>query len=188
MAASNSAQVRVGVTGTLYSGVVGTAAAPTTIATAWGGTWTDLGLLDEAGVEITPSIDMKDLPAWQSFYPVRSVVTARSIEVKFSLIQSNSDSFKLAFGGGSFAPTSTTYSTYTPPAASFVDERAIGLELTDGTMIDRWVFPRTIVSSVENLTFKKDESVTFGLTLKVLSPSSGSIFSYISNSTTAYPS
>lgn len=187
--ATSASNVRAGLSVVVYTAATGTSA-PTAVNGAWT-SWTDLGYTSEDGISITPSQDTKDLMAHQSLTAVRTISTARNYEIKFTAMESKSEVFKLAFGGGSFATAGTgasATSTYTPPAASDVDEKALGIKMTDGTNTDIWIFPRTLVTSVDDIVLKKDEAVAFGMTVKVLTPTSGNVFTFLSSQTSAYPS
>lgn len=185
--ANSATNVRAGLSVTVYTAAIGTVA-PTAINGSLTG-WTDLGYVSEDGVSITPSQDVKDIMAHQSLTAVRSISTARNYELKFAAMESKSEVFKLAFGGGSFAVTGTgaaATSTYTPASASAIDERAFIVQMDDGTNKDLWIFPRTLVTDVGDISLKKDEAISYDLTVKVLTPSTGSVFTFLSSQTTAY--
>lgn len=184
--ATSATNVRAGLSVVVYSAPVGTTA-PTTIAASFAAGWIDLGYTTDDGIEITPSQDVKDIKAHQSLFPIRSISTGRKFEIKFTAMEGKSDVFKLAFGGGSFAVATST-ATYTPAAASTVNEMALAIEMTDGSNTDRWIFPRTLVTDVQAIALKKDEAMQFGMKANVLQPTSGSIFTFLSSQTAAYPS
>src|SRR5829696_8153110 len=94
---------------------------PDDTSTAWSGTWTDLGYTDENGVTITPGMTLTDIPAWQSRYPLRRIVTAETMDIAFSLLQWNEDTISLAFGGGTWDA-----GVYTPPEAGSLSLYALG--------------------------------------------------------------
>lgn len=179
--AQDATQVRVGVTGALYTAPLGTSF-PTATGTAWPAGWVDLGLLDDGGTpEVTPTRDVKDINAWQKFFPVRTVKTAEGMEWKFTLIQKSGTSLKLAFGGGTVASLGGGDYRFSPPAASFIDERMVGLEVDDGSIIDRFILARCFVTDTGAIAFKKDEAVSFQLTVRGLEPASGNRWELISN-------
>lgn len=182
MPAQNSAQVRVGATGKLYVAPLGTAA-PADANVAWPSGWVEVGLTTDDGVNVNPSLARKDLNAWQSLYPVRTIITSRGIEMAFKLIQKAGTNLQLVFGGGSItnlggAPVSYKY---VPPAASFIDERAFGLEVNDGSITDRFLFYRGLITDIGNIIFRHDDDVKFELKATMLLPASGDFFNIISN-------
>lgn len=161
----DTTEVRAGLSGTLYVAAVG-ATAPTNTTSAWAAGWTDLGLLSEEGPTVQPSMETKDFPAWQEFFPVRTTVTARGMEWTFSLIQKNGTNLKLAFGGGTITDLGNDEYKYEPPATSDVDYRAFGLEVVDGAIIDRYVLERGLVTNIAAVPFRNDELVKFDLTVR----------------------
>lgn len=140
-------EVVVAANGQIYVAPVGSVA-PVDIATAWAGTWIDLGYATEDGVTFTDGKTITDIPAWQSFYPIRKIVTGKNTTIAFVLQQWNENSVKLAFGGGVITTTAgpPAHYLYTPPDPEDVDERAVGIEWVDGTKIYRLVIPRATVT------------------------------------------
>jgi hypothetical protein len=179
----DATEVRVGVSGKLLCAPVGTAG-PTDVTTDWPSGWYDLGYLDDDGPSLTPSLSSEDIKAWQSLMPVRKVVTERTLEIKGKLIQENTETLVLAFGGGTWTTTGTDPDLvyqYTPPDPAFIDERAFGLEVQDGTNIDRYVFYRGLVTDVGDIVFKRSEATLYELTISLLMPTSGPWFTLFSN-------
>jgi hypothetical protein len=175
----DATQVRVGVSGHLYSAAVGTSF-PTTTAGAWTG-FTDAGYLTPDGPSVAPSVTSQDIETWQSQFPLRTIQTGRPIDIKGVLQQTTGTNLKLAFGGGTVSSLGGGDYKYVPPALGFVDEHALGLEVIDGTFIYRFTFFRTLVKDVGEIVFKKDEEVKFDLTFSLLQPASGNAFEIISN-------
>lgn len=176
----DTSQVRVGITGDLYVAPLGTTV-PVTTAGAWTG-WTNMGILDEeASPELTPNRSVTDIMGWQKFFPVRSVKTADGMQWTFTLIQRSGTTLKLAFGGGAIAPLGGGDYRYTPAAAAFIDERMFGLEVTDGSIIDRYILRRGFVVDTGAVPFKKNQAVKFPLTVRALEPSSGERWELVSN-------
>lgn len=175
MAGLDATQVRVGVTGKLLVAPVGTTA-PANTSGGWPAGWVDLGYGEDGGppAEVRPNQTTKDFKGWQDYYPVRTVSTDRAMEWIFKLIQKSGTNLKLAFGGGTITSLGGGDYKFVPPAASFVDERAFGLEVTDGSIIDRFVLTRGLVSALAPVQFRKDDIVKFDLTIKALAPPSGS--------------
>lgn len=50
--------------------------------------WTDLGYLDENGVEFTPTYSVADVNSWQTRQPLRTDVTADTEQAKITAVQS----------------------------------------------------------------------------------------------------
>lgn len=166
----NGNEVRLGATGHVLVAPVGTAA-PTDVTTPWGSGWYDLGYLNEDGPTLTPSIDSNDIMSWQSATPVRKSIS-RTYEIGVTLIQTNAEIVRLAFGGGEITETNGVFH-YVPPPASEIDERAFGIEVQDGQVIDRWIWPRCQVTDVGDIQFQRTEATPWPLTVSPLTPASG---------------
>jgi hypothetical protein len=167
--AVDSSEIRIGITGNLYVAAAGTAQPPDP-PTAWPATWLDLGALSEDGASFTPSMSVNDIKIWQSAYTAKRVVTDRGLEWKVTLMQRNADTFMLAMGGGTIAETSTGSGVWKwiPPAASYLDERAFGLEVREGNITDRYYLRRGLVTATGDVTFRRTEAARFELTISAL--------------------
>lgn len=175
MAGANSTEIVVAGTGKVWVAAT-TATMPTDATTALAAGWTDLGYTSEDGVTFTDSKDIADVGAWQSFYPVRKIVTGKQATVAFALRQWNKDTVPLAFGGGTISAAGAG-KKYTPPSPDTIDSRAIVIEWTDGTKHYRLLVPNGLVQeAVEtNLTRTAagDLPITFAAT-----PASASAAAY----------
>lgn len=176
----DASQVRVGVTGKLLVAALGSTL-PTDVTTPWAAAWTDLGLIDEKGVSQKPSMSKKDIKSWQSFYPVRTVITERGLEWKVRLIQKTGSVLRLAHGGGTVTALGGGIYKFTPPSPTTIDERSFGLEVVDGSIIDRYYIQRSIVSDTGDIQFVNNDSEGFELTLTTLNPAAGNPWEMISN-------
>lgn len=165
--------------GAVYVAPVGTAG-PTDILTALNISFEHLGYTSEDGVSITPGMDVADVMAWQSFYPVRRNVTGRSLEVGFTLLQWNEDSIALAFGGGT-TTTATGVHTYTPPNPEDLDYRALVVEWEDGTKGYRLHIPKALVTDVGALSLNRSDAAGLELTFSVVGTDGAQPFSLVTN-------
>lgn len=148
--------------GHVYVADVG-ATEPTDTTTAWDADWTELGYTTDEGVTITPGQTITDVPAWQSRYPVRRIVTAENFEVAFSLLQWNQDTLSLALRGGTWVGD-----VYTPGEAGVVDERALGIEAIDGDKIARIIIPRGLVTTVGGINMTRTGANPIPITFSAL--------------------
>ena len=165
----DSDEVVVGGDGGVYVAAVGTTG-PTDIETALDAGFTHLGYTTDDGLSLSPGMDITEIPAWQSFYPVRRIVTARSFDMGFTLLQWNQESIKLAFGGGSFATTAgpPAYYTYTPPEPEDLDYRALVIEWEDGTKNFRLHVPKALVTDVGDLGINRTDAAGLDLTFSLV--------------------
>lgn len=123
--------IRIGANGRVRVSPVGTVAPQDFAATPWHAGWVDLGRTDENGAQLTDSKTITDISVWQSLYPARKVVTARSFEVVFTLRDWTRSSVGLAFGGGTWEEVGTGVHLYHPPAPGTVDTRSLAVDWQD---------------------------------------------------------
>lgn len=158
-------EIVVGGSGTVYVAPVATTA-PVDSDSALAGGFVDLGYVTEDGITFTDTKDVSDLNAWQSFYPVRRIITSRASSVSFALEQWNEVTTVFAFGGGTITNLGGGEYKYTPPDADDLDERALVVDWVDGTKNYRLYMPRGIVmEAVETNVTRTDRAVlpiTFG--------------------------
>lgn len=150
---ANADAIVVAGNGTVRVAPVGTTE-PTTPTAAPSAAWLDLGFVTEDGVTFTDSKDIEDVLAWQSFYPVRKIITGKEATLAFSLREWDERTIPLAFGGGSVTNPSAGVWRYAPPAPGTLDLRAMMIDWQDGSKNYRLIVPRgLVVEEVEtNLT------------------------------------
>lgn len=132
--------VVVGANGAVYVAPAGTAV-PTTPTAALNAAFIEVGYVSEEGVTFTGGVEQEDINAWQSFYPIRKLITARSAGVEFVMRQWNENTVKLAFGGGTIKRNGAV-TTYVPPTPTEFDVRALVVQWADGVNDYRLVIPR----------------------------------------------
>lgn len=171
--AQDSDEVVIGSSGDIYVAPVGTTLPtdPTaSLAAGWSGS---LGYVTEDGVQWAPNFEINQIPAWQSFYPVRTLITGRNISVGFSLMQWNTPSLILAFGGGAVTEPSGNVFRYSPPSASELDERALIVEWADGDKDYRLVVPKGLVSDLGETQLARTEAAVLPITFTINAPPEG---------------
>lgn len=162
---------------------VGTAG-PTDIATALNASFVNIGYTSEDGIELTPGMDINEIRAHQALYPVRRIVTGRTLELGLTVMQWNEETIKLAFGGGSVAttPGPPAVYTYTPPDAD--DEphfRALVLEWEDGAKVYRLHAPKVMVTDVSGITLARADAAGIPLTFSVVATDGAQPFTFITS-------
>lgn len=176
--ALDSDQILVAGGGKVLVAPVGSTA-PTDTTTAWDAAFKDLGYTSDDGVVLRPNLSVQDINAWQSFEPVRRVVTGRGMTIAFTLLQMTREALLIAFNGGSF--TGTTTVTYAPGTAGNIYERMLGVEAVDGDKIVRLIVPRVEISDVGDIPFTKTGPANIPLTLAMLGTSGGAAFSIVAD-------
>jgi hypothetical protein len=169
---ANASETLVGANGAIYVAPVGTAepSQPDSVLT---GGWTELGYLSEDGVTWSVGRDTQDINAWQSFYPIRTLVTAQTSSVNFTLRQWNAETMVLALGGGDVTEPTTGVFQYTPPAAGTLDERAVIVDWQDGTRNYRLIIKRAVVTDAVETQLQRGAAADLPITFNVLGAADG---------------
>lgn len=142
--AIDASEVVVGANGRVYVAPEDTAV-PTSATAALPASWVNVGYISEEGVTFTGGAEQEDINAWQSFYPIRKLITSRTAGVEFVLRQWNAPNLEFAFGGGQIV-NAGGQSYYAAPTPDEVDIRALIVEWEDGAETYRLVIPRGQVS------------------------------------------
>lgn len=162
-----ASEIVVAGTFAIYVAAVGTTA-PADESASWPSGWTEIGYTEEDGVKFHDEKTVNAIRAGQAFYPVRRIITARDATVSFNLEQWDKTTFPLAFGGGAITTVTTGHYRYDPPAAGTIDERALGLDVVDGSKKYRFLIPKGMVSGAVDTEFVRTKNaslpITFGLT------------------------
>lgn len=138
-------QITVGANGTVRVAPVGTTE-PADISASYDAAWVDLGYTTEDGVTFKDAKTQEPIKVWQSFYPVRRIITERDFTAVFSLQQFAGAQVEFAFGGGEVTEDSPGKFRFTPPDPSVIDERAMAVDWTDGEKNYRLIMPRGMVT------------------------------------------
>lgn len=150
-------------------------AEPANVSTALNAAFTDLGYASEAGVTLADGKTIVGIGAWQSFYDLREIVTARDFTVGFALRQWTRGPVSLAFGGGTFLDQGAGKTKYSPPSPSVVDERCLIVAWQDGSASWRLVVPRCVAIDNVSSTISRTAAADLAISMKVLAPSSGAL-------------
>ncbi|MDH6111170.1 hypothetical protein P3T36_003194 [Kitasatospora sp. MAP12-15] len=176
MAGPNAGEIRVAGSGRILIAPVGTAAPADTV-TAWGANWLDLGYTSTAGVKLTKKDKIDPVHSWQSASAARLIFAERDLKVHFQMIQINGETLPFFLGGD---PLIQGMSTATPPVPTGIyqynlptipgaNEKALGIEFTDGAAITyRIVIPRGQVTDTEDMTLTRTAAISLGVTYTAL--------------------
>lgn len=180
MAGNNSSEIRVAGTGRVLIADVG-AALPAAFsdnpAADWGSGWIDLGYTSTDGVTFSKKDKLDPVETWQSISPARFVYADRDLTLKFSMLQFNEDTLPFFLGGKSadFRRDATSGAVqFDVPDGPTFDERALGLEFTDGSAVTyRFVIPRGQVTATDDIKLARKAAALLGVTFTALSPGEG---------------
>lgn len=178
--ATDADNVRVGLGGSIYIAPKGTAA-PTDLDTAWASDWVDLGYLSDDGVEMSYSTDTEDITAWQSLSPVRKVLTGVDMTLGFTAIELKTSTITLYFPSATMTDVTPTVHKLSIPAAPSPDERAIGLEWTDGDIKNRLIIARGEVTNRDSITLARSGAVSLPMTVSAYADTAPEIAVWLSN-------
>ncbi|MCZ4117879.1 phage tail tube protein [Streptomyces sp. H39-S7] len=170
MAGNNGAEIRVAGTGRILVAPLGTAGPVDTVA-AWDATkWRDLGYTTTDGIKFNKKDKLDPVETWQSVSPARFIYADRDLTVKFQLLQLNKDTFPFFMGGDAVvAGTPAGQFKYDLATTPKQDERALGIEFTDGTAATyRFYIPRGQVTETEELSMTRTGAVKLGVTFTAL--------------------
>lgn len=165
--ALDQAEVFVGATGHIYVASAAAGTAPTDADTPPGSEYVDVGYTTEDGLRWTDSKTITDITAWQSFYPLRKLISARDFTVALNMMQFNQYTLPLALGGGTVTGTTPDYH-FTPPSEGTLDERAVVIDLLDGEDILRLYMPKVIVAENVESAFVRTAAATLPIGFAVV--------------------
>lgn len=153
--AKDTGETRVAGTGSIYLAPYGTAL-PSSYNATLNASFVELGYTDEDGVTFTdePTIERKG--AWQSFYPVRILETARMAKLSAKLEQWNTDTLRAASGGGTVT-TAGSGAKFTPHAAGTVTRWSAVVDVVDGDITDRYVIPQCMTTSTLETNLRRSD-------------------------------
>lgn len=161
----NANEIRVAGTGSLYVAPAHTPA-PAISAAVWPSPWVDLGYTSSDGVKFVKKDKLDPIDTWQSVAAIRYVFSDRDFSVKFSLLQVNSDTLPFFFS----SPAPGTTNVYEIAAAPRVDERALGIEFSDGPVKHRFYIPRGVVTETDETSVTRTSAIKLGITFTAMTP------------------
>ena len=135
--------------------------------------WIEAGYVAEDGAKFTFAREVNEKFAWQSYDPVRVLITKIPKMVDFELMQWNKYTFALALGGGTVTEPATGEYQYDPPDESFVDIRAVLVEAIDGDYAYRFAYRRCMNQSGVEFATVRSDTTGLPIQMKVLAADAG---------------
>ncbi len=176
--ALNSTLARLGVTGALYVGAVGTTAPSATTLGPWAPAMRDLGYISDDGIVEGVDEDKEEFVPWQSATPIRSEITKATQTYQATLWESKFDTISLYYRVGQEDMTQT--GTGADAVISFVDKgkpkrdlRCFGIDVIDGAYHRRVFLPMAEVTERGELTYKSDTLIGYEVTITAYPGSDG---------------
>lgn len=168
---ANADAIVVAANGTVRVAVVGSTQ-PTTPTAAPVAAWRDLGYVNEDGCTFTDSKEIEDVLGWQSFYPLRKLITGKEAALSFVLKEWDERTIPLAFGGGSVTSPSAGVWRYAPPSPGTLDLRALMLDWEDGDKNYRLIIPQGMVTESVETQLVRSASAELPITFTAIPTSS----------------
>lgn len=159
--ATNSANVRVAVTGEVLVGLT-SATAPT----GTGGTTTGfngLGYVSEDGVTETRDRSSDDIKAWQNAATVRTVVTDANLTYSFTLIETKKETVELYYGATVTEAASDGSFVIVPSNTG--GRKSFILDVVDGSELIRTYIPQGEVTEVGDRVYASGEPIGYEVTI-----------------------
>lgn len=185
--AKDTAETRVAGTGSVYIATyaAGSTALPSSYNSALDSAFVELGFTTEDGVTFTdePTIDRKN--AWQAFYPIRILETARMAKAAFELEQWNTDALRVATGGGTVVGAGSGIK-FTPKAAGTITEWSLVVDITDGDITDRYVIPKVMTTSAFETQLTRTDLSVLPVELEAIGEDGVDPWHLFSSDTTAF--
>lgn len=160
--------------GQVYVGAVGATAPTSEVSALSAATWTGLGYHTEDGASVNQNREIVRHKAWQTKADVRRTTESEVFQVTFVLEQWNEANVPLAFGGGTVSEPSAGKYKYVPPAAGASEnEKALILDVVDGSNVLRFYIPRgTAVEGIES-QFTRSAMGNLPITFEAMEPDDG---------------
>lgn len=185
----DATEVRIAPTGHIFIANSQTTA-PTNLSTAMSASWTDLGYATEDGVSLAYSVDTSTIMGWQSAVELKRGLSGVTLEVSFTLLQTNKEVTAAYWGGSSWANGAAGVATLTVPSNPSISsmEHAMVIEYTDDAgKIQRFYMGRGMVTDRQEITLKRDDAVAYGITF-VAADNNGELARLLSDSLELYSS
>lgn len=159
---ADSENVRVALTGAIYTADLGTTA-PADVTTEWASGWVELGFISEDGLTEAYNDDTTTISAWQGGATVRQMITGSTSTFAFTAIETNRPVLE-AYHKGSTVTDDEGLAIIEVRAAS-ADTRAWGFDVIDGDTHMRILVPRGEVTERGEITYRNDQPVGYQLTV-----------------------
>lgn len=162
-------EVRVAVTGAVYSNTDAAPVLPTDASSSLASPWVGHGYTSDAGITETTDISTQDIRAWQNNALVRTVVTEGDAQYEFTLIQTNAENVGLFYGD----TVNTTAGSVRVRPGLAKGARAFVIDVIDGANVIRTVIERGEVVETGEQTYVSTGVVGYPVTIKAYADENG---------------
>lgn len=172
-------EVRVGVTGELFSAPPGTAL-PTDAATALAAAYIGHGYVSEDGVTENWDDSVDNIIAWQNATTVRAVRTESTLTLACTLIQTRGSNLELFYPGSSVVANLTEWKLAVKPPTA--DRRVFVLNVVDGTDLIRIALGNAELTERGEVPYQNGDAVMYPVTITAFPDDDGNLMVKYSNS------
>jgi len=159
--ATNSANVRVAVSGEVLVGLT-TATAPTGTAGTTTG-FAGLGYVSEDGVTETRDRSSDTIKAWQNGDTVRTVVTDSTLTYHFTLLETNAATVGLFYG--TTVTSASLEGNFLIVPSSTGGRKSFILDVVDGAQLLRTYIPQGEVTEVGDVVYASGSAIGYEVTI-----------------------
>jgi hypothetical protein len=174
-----ASEVRVGITGELFSAPPGTTL-PTDAATALAAAYIGHGYVSEDGVTENWDDSVDNIVAWQGATTVRAVRTESTLTIACTLIQTRGSNLELFYPGSQVVANTTEWKIEVKPPTS--DKRIFVLNVVDGTDLIRIVLGNAELTERGEVPYQNGDAVMYPVTITAYPDANGNLMVKYSNS------
>lgn len=138
---------------------------PADLTSDWAAPWKTLGYLSEDGPSLSSDVTSETLTPWQSTSPVRTVITGKAFTLHVVMWQTGPEQLALYFDVKAPNPNSDGSFAFTVRSDEGGYVYAVGIDIKDGDVVTRIVFPRAQVSDSGDVPFARGSAVGWDVTL-----------------------
>lgn len=174
-------KVRLAPAGRIFIAPQGTPL-PSDVTTTLNAAFKELGYTDENGVQISPSVNSFEVPAWQTALPVKTGISSIGMTLKFVAIQVTKDTTAQYFFGGAWTNTVAVGKLDMPSNPSLA-QRAMVIEWNDDAAVpntNRLVFGNGFITDRDSMQLQRTQATVLGMTFQVLD-NSGNLGYWLTN-------
>ncbi|MEU2180114.1 hypothetical protein [Streptomyces thermolilacinus] len=172
-------EVRVAITGELFSAPRGTAA-PTNAASPLDPAYTGHGYVSEDGVTENWDDSVDNIVAWQGATTVRAARTESTLTIACTLIQTRGSNLELFYPGSSVEANGAEWKLDVKPATS--DPRVFVLNVVDGSNLIRIHIGNGELTERGEIPYQAGEAIAYPVTITAFPDENGNLMTKYSNS------
>lgn len=177
--ALTDAAVRVGVTGRVFCGPVGTPM-PTDVTTPLNAAFEDVGHISPDALTEQYSVTTELLKTWQRPTGVRTIVTEVAWTFKFQAYETSPLVLELYYGGAQ-TTTDSGISTVLIPVLPQGTEKAWVIEIDDGDVIERYLMEKGDITERGEVNHRGTEGTYWEMTVSILGTDAASLGTLLTN-------